>query len=86
MSRETVESEGQALRAHGQALLRLGRELLERAAALEGEAPTARTSLSTDAEILENGLRLPGATGTGGVKVRFCAQRSDGDRDRPLRL
>jgi vitamin B12 transporter len=25
----------------------------------------------TDAEILENGLRLPGATGTGGVKVRF---------------
>lgn len=25
----------------------------------------------TDAEILENGIRLPGATGTGGVKVRF---------------
>ena len=25
----------------------------------------------TDTEILENGLRLPGATGTGGIKVRF---------------
>jgi|SRR5688572_31286366 len=52
MSSDTLESDGQTLRAHGQALLRLGRELLERAAALEGEAPTARTSLSTDAEIL----------------------------------
>ncbi|HYD06490.1 MAG TPA: hypothetical protein VEC60_12235 [Reyranella sp.] len=52
MTGQSAAKEAEALRAHGQALLKLGRELLARANALDGKKTSAPASLSSEAEVL----------------------------------